>query len=147
MPGMLGLSGDLAGLAPDQRAQVAAAVAFYKTWRRFITASVAHLLAPPESMDHREGWGGVQLQAPDGDDSLVFIYRLGNAGAPPALPLRGLSASLHYAVQCGFNPEAVTAEYSGADLLHEGLQLPTAGGLAALGCGAEVFRIRALPRA
>lgn len=101
MPGMLGFSGDLAGLTPDQRRQAAESVAFYKRWRRFIVGAVGHLLTPPMPMDCREGWIGFQLQRPDGDVSLVFLFRLGNAGAPPPLRLYGLDPRKTYAVQRG----------------------------------------------
>lgn len=56
MPGMLGFSGDLASLSAEDRGVMSAGIAFYKSWRRFITGSVAHLLTPPETMDRREGW-------------------------------------------------------------------------------------------
>lgn len=146
MPGMLGFSGDLAGLPPEHREGIAEAIAFYKSWRRFITKSVAHLLMPPETMVHRDGWGGVQLQVPGDDTSLVFIYRLGNAGTPQPFRLRGLAAEARYNVQCGVSTTAATTECTGSELLREGLRLPSGGHLAAPGHGAEVFRIHAQSR-
>ncbi len=142
LPGMLGFSGDLAGLTPEHRARMAEAVNFYKTWRGFLTGAMAHLLTPPEPLAHREGWMGVQLQAPDNDTSLVFVYRLGNSGAPPPMRPRGLDAAARYNVQRGLGAAAETTERSGAELLHEGLKIPTGGSLGASGNGAEVFSIR-----
>jgi len=74
MPGMFGLSGDLAGLPPEHRRKVAESIRFYKQWRRFITGSVAHPLTSPELIECRGGWVGLQLQTPRNDTSLVFVY-------------------------------------------------------------------------
>jgi hypothetical protein len=119
LPGMFGLSGDLVGLAPEQRERIAAAVAFYKTWRRVIAGAAGHLLTPPLPLECREGWIGLQLQAPADDTSLVFVYRLGNAGAPPPLRLYRLDASGVYRIENGLTGEYESA--GGADLLSDGL--------------------------
>ena len=47
LPGMFGLSGDLAGLPDEALARLAEHVAFFKRWRSVIRESVAHLLTPP----------------------------------------------------------------------------------------------------
>lgn len=140
MPGMFGLSGDLAGLAPEQRASITAGIAFYSRWRRVITGAVAHLLTPPEPLSVREGWIGVQLQAPDGDISLVFVYRLGAAGAPPPLRVQNLQNGARYTVTRGFSKEATKNTLSGQTLMTDGLLLTDA--LAGSGHGADVFVVR-----
>jgi hypothetical protein len=86
----------LTGLTAEQRTRVAQAITCFKQWRRFIVGSAGHLLTPPELIDRREGWIGLQLQHPGDDDtSLVFVYRLGPADAPPALRLHGLDTQRH----------------------------------------------------
>ncbi len=120
MPGMFGLSGDLAGLSAEQRERIAALVAFYKRWRRFITGAVGHLLTPPLPLECREGWIGLQLQSPADDTSLVFIYRLGNAGAPPALKLRCLDPARAYRVESGFTGDCLH-HFTGQALMRDGL--------------------------
>jgi alpha-galactosidase len=140
MPGMMGFSGDLAGLTPEHRRGAAAAVAFYKQWRRFIVGAVAHLLTPPMLMDCREGWIGFQLQVPGDDTSLVFVYCLGNAGAPPQLRLYGLDPGRSYTIQCGFAAAAENDVVEGECLMRDGLppqRLGLADGRAA------VFVVRA----
>jgi alpha-galactosidase len=139
MPGMLGFSGDLGGLSKEQGARIAEGVAFYKTWRRFITGSVAHLLTPPELLACREGWVGVQLQAPGGDTSLLFVYRLGPCGAPPPLRLYGLKTEVRYAITRGFDPSVAPASGIGADLMRDGLRVDGPGAFAQAGSRAEVF--------
>lgn len=141
LPGMLGFSGDLLGLAPEQRQTIAETIAFYKTWRRFITRAVAHLLTPPEPLTRREGWVAVQLQAPGTDTSLVCVYRLGNAGAPPTLRLRALAADARYTVRHGLDANSTPTECTGAELLDRGLRLTVTGALAAAGNGAEIVRV------
>jgi alpha-galactosidase len=123
MPGMLGVSGDLAGLTPEQRTRVAEAIAFFKRWRRFITGAVGHLLTPPMPIECREGWIAFQLQHPDDDTSLVFVYRLGTAGSPPALRLRGLDSGLLYTMHSGFGETAAGGTVDGESLMRAGLPL------------------------
>jgi hypothetical protein len=142
MPGMLGLSGDLSSLSSEQRARVAEAVAFYKKWRHVITGAVAHLLTPPQPIKRREGWVGVQLQAPGDETGLVFVYRLDNAGVPPPLRLRGLDPARRYTARRGFDEAGEAIECSGEQLMRDGLPVTPDDALAASGNGAHVFRIR-----
>jgi alpha-galactosidase len=128
MPGMMGLSGDMAGLTAAQRARVAEAIAFFKTWRRFITGAVGHLLTPPVSIECREGWIAFQLQRPGSDESLLFVYHLGNAGIPPLLRPMGLNPARRYRLRWGFGATAKDGSVvSGADLESDGLRLAESG--------------------
>jgi hypothetical protein len=138
MPGMFGLSGDLAGLTDEQRERVAASVAFYKRWCRFITGAVGHLLTPPLPLEFREGWIGLQLQAPADDTNLLFVYRLGNAGAPPLIAPRGLDPSCTYRLERGVAGESAE-RCTGEALMRDGL--PRAW-LAMTSNGAQVMAIR-----
>ncbi|MEI6072825.1 MAG: alpha-galactosidase [Verrucomicrobiae bacterium] len=140
MPGMMGFSGDLAGLSPEHRAQIADAVAFYKAWRRVMTGAAGHLLTPPEPLTRRKGWIGLQLQAKD--VSLVFVYRLGNAGAPPPLRLRSLDPNACYTVWRGLETDAPAEKIGGADLMRDGLRFLPNGHFARPGNAAEIFTIR-----
>ena len=124
---MLGLGGDLAGLTPEQLPRVAEAVAFYKSWRSFIVRSAGHLLTPPAPIAQRDGWVGFQLRCPGDDASLVFVYRLGNAGAAPALSPVGLDAGRRYAVEIGFGGEKKTVAIDGESLRRDGLGAPQFG--------------------
>ncbi len=132
--------GDLAGLPKADRKVLRQASAFYKNWRRFITSSVAHLLTPPELLDHREGWIGVQLQAPGDDASLVFVYRLGVCGAPPRLTLQALQSEACYTILRGFTEEKKDRQLTGHTLMSDGL--PLTGLFAGIGHRAEVFVVR-----
>lgn len=140
MPGMMGLSGDLASLGESSRARIAEGVAFFKRWRRFITGAVAHLLTPPEPLTARQGWIGAQFQTPGDDTSLVFVYRLGSTGAAPQLQLRDLQPEARYTVERGPAGKAAATPLSGRTLMTEGL--PVAGPIGNAGHGAEVFVVR-----
>lgn len=144
LPGMFGLSGDLAGLTDDQRDLIQQHVTFYKHWRRFITGAVAHLLTPPGRLDQREGWVAFQLQQPDDDTSLVFVYRLGSAGAPPPLQLHGLHADRHYRVRPGMDPSGPVVELAGEALMNRGLPLTRCWKPADVGDLAQVCVIEAV---
>jgi alpha-galactosidase len=139
MCGMMGFSGDLAGLTDEHRTRIAQAVAFYKTWRKDITGSEAHMLTPPEPIGVRTGWVGVQLRSPAADTNLVFVYAVGIAGAPPPMPLYGLCPEQTYRVTRGFDGENDGEPMSGKDLMRDGLPLERY----AVGDNqAEVFAIR-----
>ena len=128
MPGMMGISGDMAGLTTAQRARVAEAIAFFKTWRRFITGAVGHLLTPPELIECREGWIAFQLQKPGADESMIFVYRLGNAGVSPLLRPMGLKPSRRYKLRWGFGATAKDSSVvDGATLARDGLRLQESG--------------------
>lgn len=114
MPGMLGFSGDLAGLPPDVLADLAGHVKFFKRWRRFIAGSVAELLTPVRPIQDRTGWVAVQLRSPQRDRSLVFAYRLeASAGRLLVCP-RGLKDDAKYDVAAGDGAHIATA--SGREL-------------------------------
>ncbi|MFZ4395065.1 MAG: glycoside hydrolase family 36 protein [Kiritimatiellia bacterium] len=123
LPGMLGFSGDFAGLNAAQRARVAEAIIFFKQWRKMITGAVGHLLTPPQLIESREGWIAFQLQSLAEDTSLVLVYRLGATGCLPALRLQGIVPSQRYALQWGFSATAKSDAVDGETLLREGLPL------------------------
>jgi hypothetical protein len=122
------ISGDMASLTAAQRARVTEAIAFFKTWRRFITGAVGHLLTPPEPIKCREGWIAFQLQKPGADESLIFVYRLGNAGVSPLLRPMGLKPSRRYKLRGGFGATAKDGGVvDGATLARDGLRLQESG--------------------
>jgi alpha-galactosidase len=135
LPGMFGLSGDLVGLSGDAQATLREGIAFYTRWRRLITGAVAHLLTPPELLTTREGWVAMQLQAMDGETSLVFVYRLGSAGTPPRLRLQGLQPESAYTIARGLGEAAIGDPLPGQALLTDGVPLDGGG-------GAEVYIVR-----
>jgi len=126
LPGMLGFSGDLAGLPGEASGRIARWVRLFKRHRRFLAGAVAHLLTPPESLAAREGWVGFQLQDAAGTDSLVFIYRLGVAGATRPWRLRNLDPHGDYAVTEGLDGPA--RRIAGRELMEQGLTIPVPGG-------------------
>lgn len=129
MPGMLGFSGDLASLPPDALAELREHVAFFKTWREFITGAAGYLLTTPEPISARTGWVGFQLSNPAHAASLVFAYRLGVAAQSQRWLLHDLNPSMAYGVRRGIGAGA-NRVLSGEQLMREGLaiDIPPAGG-------------------
>jgi alpha-galactosidase len=121
LTGMFGLSGDIASLPEAARERLWRHVCFFKRWRGFIASSVAHLLTPPRPRTDRDGWIGLQLQAPDGDRSLVFAYRLTGCPARTWLPLRGLAPDRTYLVSDDDRPDVPPRAVPGRELLGRGL--------------------------
>ena len=123
MPGMLGLSGDLAGLPDDALFRIRAHTRFYARWRTFLTGAVCHLLTPPELQSVRSGWIAFQLQQPRRSTSLVLVYRLGVSGPMPRLQLQGLDATERYTATFGIDA-AERRQMRGSELIQNGLPVP-----------------------
>ena len=119
LPGILGFSGDLAGLPDDVKSRLAGHVRFYRRWRRLIAGSAAHLLTPVCPIEDRSGWVGVQLSHPRRADSLVFVYRLDATRDRTCLRLCGLREGERYSVETSDGTEYHIA--TGAELLRIGL--------------------------
>jgi len=145
MPGMMGFSGDLAGLPEQVRSRIADYVRFFKRHRRFLAGAVAHLLMPPESLGSRQGWIGFQLQDTTSADSLVFVYRLGVAGAVRPWVLKGLDPRGVYSVVTGLGGPA--RRVSGRELMEQGLTITVPGGGFDRTNGAAVVTVRRVRRA
>lgn len=127
MPGLFGLSGDLASLPPQAQDRLAVHVAFYKTWRAFIANSVARLLTPPCPLGDSRGWAAFQLQHVKEPSSLVFAYRLDDPAGKMRLRLHGMDPLARYTVSID---SRVQATLTGKQLMEDGLtaEIPTRNG-------------------
>jgi alpha-galactosidase len=122
MPGAFGLSGDLAGLPPGVRSRLRQHIQFFKTWREFIAASLAHLLTPVSGVDDRRGWVAFQLQKPDqSSPSLLFVYRLNDGASSRFIRLRGLDPDQAYQINAGDSTSMPAQISRGSDMMHIGL--------------------------
>jgi alpha-galactosidase len=124
--GLFGLSGDIAGLPSEARTRLREHIAFYKQWREFIVGSVAHLLTPPHLKADRAGWAAIQLQHPDEQTHLLFVYRLDDGIERKAFCLRGLDTDVMYTLS-RMGESAISPEpHSGAQLMTQGLTVELA---------------------
>lgn len=121
MPGMLGLSGDLAGLPKDAQARLQRHVAFYKVWRHLIAGASAHLLTPVRPKEDRTGWAALQLQDPQTTTSLLFAYRLDDGVHRRWFRLQGLHDSTRYRVNRHQPGGGETQTLTGHTLMSGGL--------------------------
>jgi alpha-galactosidase len=125
LPGVLGLSGDLAGLPEEVRVRLREHVEFFKRWRRLIRRSVAHLLTGPALKTDRKGWVGVQLS--DSESAILFAYRLDDGSASRRFVLRqldpGATYSLHWHTPAGREPGSAP----GSELMSEGMEIELPG--------------------
>lgn len=121
LSGMVGFTGDLAGLTETHRKRLAHHVAIFKRWRRFIAGSVAHLLTPPELKENRSGWSALRLAHPDNPASLLFVYRLHDLSESRTFRLEGLDESINYRVVD--DEGALVAQRTGGQLAREGLEV------------------------
>jgi alpha-galactosidase len=120
-PGVLGLSGDLAGLDPVTLQRLAQHVTVYKNLRGFIRGALAHPLTSIRGQNDIEGWAGIQLQSPGQDAfNLVLAYRLRGTAAQTWLRLHNLDAQADYQVSDEDGLQQ-TQTLSGAALMSAGL--------------------------
>ncbi|MBN2295542.1 MAG: alpha-galactosidase [Pirellulales bacterium] len=126
LPGVFGLGGDLAGMPPEARQQIARHVAFFKQWRTFMRGCEAHLLTPPQLKENRRGWVAVQLTNPTSTDSLLFSYRLDQSADSRTFILQGLQSDKEYHISSHIPADGETRSCSGTDLLQDGLKVTLA---------------------
>ncbi|NQU42103.1 alpha-galactosidase, partial [bacterium] len=142
MPGVLGLTGDLASLPPAVAERVREHVTFFKEWRRFISGTVAHLLTPPEPVARRSGWVAFQLQNPADSASLLFVYRLGVSPRPLRWRLRGLKPDVHYTAQRMLIAGACPTVFTGEELMASGLDTEIPAGGSSRSFAAALYAVR-----
>jgi len=123
--GMLGFSGDIAGLDDEQKKTIKWYVDFYKKWRTFITASAGHLLTPVQPINSRRGLIAFQLQNTESTESIVFAFMLvvNDGQLTHSLPLRNLVPEAEYIVEKNSLEKSEKCTMTGADLLTNGLQV------------------------
>lgn len=130
MPGVFGISGDLAGISKATRQRLKRHLRFYKTWRAFIYNSVGHLLTSVRPLVDRSGWSALQLTSPGHPETLVFAYRLQDPRHRLTLTLHEIDPDMEYQVSTyPDHPEQPTYRAMGAALMQSGLeaQLPAPG--------------------
>lgn len=121
MPGIFGLSGDIAGLPASVKERLKYHISFYKKWRGLIGRSVAHLSAPPVRIWQYEGWTSIQLQDPEETTSLLFVYRLEDSCNERQFHLKNLQEDRMYTVINEDTPKQVPEQYSGKQLMRSGI--------------------------
>jgi len=130
MPGVFGISGDLAGISKPTRQRLKKHIKFYKTWRGFIYNSVGHLLTGVHPLVDRSGWSALQLTSPGRSETLVFAYRLQDPRPRLTIPLHNLDPQVEYLISTyPDHPEQLVYRAMGAALMQSGLeaQLPSPG--------------------
>jgi len=126
LPGIPGLSGDLASLTVEQLARLAQFNAFYRQQRAFISASVTMLLTPPRPQGDLSGWVAFELSAPGSEDLLLLTYRLEDGRAQNRFRLPTARAGQRYAVYSLPEMDQVLSEISGEVLREAGWQVELA---------------------
>ena len=76
LPGVPGLSGDLASLSGIQRERLKQLNQFYKDWREFMADAVCEPLTAVRPQNDVSGWVAFYLYQSDQGASLLLVYRL-----------------------------------------------------------------------
>ena len=129
-PGVVGLSGDIAGLEDGHQAELARLIGYYTAWRGMIRRSVAHLLTEPGLITERTGHSALQLIDAEARRSLLFLYWHDLIGGMTTLRPRGLAADRIYSVKT-LDGKDVAPAATGRELEEKGIELSVATGQSA----------------
>jgi alpha-galactosidase len=128
LPGMIGLSGNLADLAPSLRQDMRRWTELWKEHRDWLRYSRAHLLTPVRSQLDNTGWAAFEYA--DGDHALVLVFRLHDPSTTCRLRLQSPDPTATYSLHwLDGRPDETR---SGGELLADGLgfQIPAVFGVA-----------------
>ena len=121
MMGMLGFSGDIAGLPAQTLQRLRAQIEYYKTWRLFIADSKAWMLTPPQRLENRQGWIAIQFQQIGQTTSLLFVFRLEDISQRYPIRLEGLDPDTDYNVIDRDGQNGLDTPLSGRRLMDVGI--------------------------
>jgi alpha-galactosidase len=125
MTGIMGISGNIAGLSDKMQSRLAGHIAFYKKHRKFIQSSTGLPLTPVESMFKRDGTAAIQLSDKSFDRCMWFAYNMGDPKQTHvAFKPVGLDPQAVYRV-LDENGETLNSKITGARLL-EGYEVECA---------------------
>lgn len=121
MCGVLGLSGDLAGLSEKSIRRIEKLLAFYKKFRRHIYDCTAYLLTPMTLQGQAMRWQVVQMHC-ENQCEILFAYRLADMLDQYNVKPSELSESEQYRVEY-WDKEGIYQEISGRELMDIGITI------------------------
>ena len=122
MPGMVGLSGDLDGLGPVLRQEIAQWTNLWKEHRVWLRHCQAHLLTPVRPLMDNTGWSAFEFA--DSDHAMVLTFRLNDLAATYLAIPQSLDPEASYCIH--WLDERPDETRSGSELLADGLPCRTA---------------------
>lgn len=122
--GMLGLSGDIAGLSSADKRRIVWYTDFYKQYREDIVTSAGYILTPIKPMTQRDGWIAFQLCSRRRNLSLIYVYYLPNDGqSSTRLKLFEIDGNMEYKISLR-SPDGVVSDLiRGKDIVGQGLEV------------------------
>jgi hypothetical protein len=119
-PGVLGFSGDIAGLPTVLQERLCQHISFYKRYRGLIYDSVGYLLTPVSDKNDSKRWIAFQLQSLPNNGSILFIYRLDDAQKVKIIKPCALNGKEHYKVEYWDGRKDIE-QISGKKLMDDGI--------------------------
>jgi len=123
LPGIPGLSGDLASLSKDRLVRLKQHNQFYKDWRNFISNSVCELITSIKPQGDLNGWVVFRLYTSGVDESLLLVYRLDDDRSRVSFPLPGINPSLCYEVFDIDAQKFPRTTIDGEELMSKGIEI------------------------
>ena len=142
LPGIPGLSGDLASLSDAQLMRLNQLNQFYKDWREFIADAVCEPLTPVRLQSEVSGWVAFHLYQAGQDESLLLVYRLEDGRSRMQFAIRHCDPARRYRLLDSDVPDEPYTEIDGFDLQADGVaaHLPEMN-------SAKVYIIKSMNRA
>jgi alpha-galactosidase len=126
LPGMLGFSGDPAGLNAKTLERLGFHVDFYKKWRSFLADCAAHPLAPIRPISDRTGWAAFECENPTSADKLLLVYRLDDQlNNKTFYPVNLISDRIYRVVNIDAPPDKVQ-QLRGEEIMRQGIEVSLA---------------------
>ena len=103
MTGVLGISGNIAGLSSMLKSKVAEQIEFYKKHREFIQNAIGIPLTPVEPISKRDGVAMIQLSDHGFQKNMIFVYNMQTCGERIQVKPVGLCPEVDYVImsECG----------------------------------------------
>ena len=127
MTGVMGISGNIAGLSSELKGKLAEHIEFYKKHRELIQSSVGIALTPVEPLEERGGVAAIQLSDAGFSRGMVFVYNIKSSATGLVVKPLGLDPTKTFTV-CGANGEPLLPPTLGADLSRTGIEIACPSG-------------------
>ena len=122
MTGVMGISGNIAGLSSALKRKLGEHIEFYKKHRELIQNSVGITLTPVEPLEKRDGVAAIQLSDVGFSRGMVFVYNIKSSETGLVVKPLGLDPSKTFTV-CGADGPPVSPPMTGVDLSRTGIHI------------------------
>ena len=122
MPGVMGISGDIAGLSDSAKVRIRELVDFYKKHRIQLYRSTAEILTQRQESDGNCCWQIVQMMPCEKDEAILFAYRLNDSREKYTINPLNLEDSQLYRIEY-WDGKNIAEVIDGKALMDQGIMI------------------------